>query len=107
MKSRLLIVATVLLVSVNFVLAADEDIRINSLGYQPKAQKKATIISKCSDFSVKEASKGRKVYSGKVTGPFKQADVNQTVWFADFTKVNKPGKYYIEVPGVGKSYDLR
>ena len=130
MKSRLLVVVIVSLISINLAFGADstpstgstsspqassgqasspqanEDIRINSLGYLPGAQKKAIIISKCSDFTVKEAAKGRKVYSGKVTGPFKQADVNQTVWFADFSKVNKPGKYYIEVPGVGRSYEF-
>ncbi len=82
------------------------DIRLNSLGYLPAAQKKATIISKCSNFTVKEASKGKTVYSGKVTGPFSQADVDQTAWIADFSKVNKPGKYYLEVPGVGRSIDF-
>ena len=65
-----------------------EDIRLNSLGYLPAAQKKATIISKCSNFTVKEASKGKAVYSGKVTGPISQKDVNQTAWIADFSKLN-------------------
>ena len=81
-------------------------VRLNSLGFLPAAQKKATIISKCSNFSVKEAAKDKSVYSGKVTGPFSQKDVNQTVWIADFSKVNKPGKYYIDVPGVGRSCDF-
>ena len=85
---------------------ASTDIRINSLGYLPAAQKKATIISKCSSFNVKEASKGNTVYSGRVTGPFSQQDVNQTVWIADFSKVNKAGKYYLDVPGVGRSYEF-
>jgi endoglucanase len=81
-------------------------IRLNSLGFLPAAQKKATIISKCSNFSVKEAAKDKSVYSGKVTGPFSQQDVNQTVWIADFSKVNKAGKYYLDVPGVGRSCDF-
>ena len=83
-----------------------EDIRLNSLGYLPAAQKKATIISKCSNFTVKEASKGKAVYSGKVTGPISQKDVNQTAWIADFSKLNKSGKYYLEVPEVGRSIDF-
>jgi endoglucanase len=81
-------------------------IRLNSLGFLPSAQKKATIISKCSKFTLKEASKNKTVYSGKVTGPFSQQDVNQTVWIADFSKVNKPGRYYLDVPGVGESYQF-
>ncbi len=82
------------------------DIRLNSLGYLPAAQKKATIIAKCSNFTVKDASKNKTVYSGKVTGPFTQKDVSQTAWLADFSKLNKPGKYYLEVPGVGRSIDF-
>jgi endoglucanase len=72
----------------------------------PSAPKKATIIKKCAKFSVKEAKNNKTVYKGKTTGPFAQADVNQTVWFADFTSVNKKGRYYIDVPGVGKSYQF-
>lgn len=83
-----------------------EDIRLDSLGYLPKANKKATIISKCSDFAVKAVGDSNAVYSGKASGPFYQQDVNQTVWIADFSKVNKPGKYYLDVPGVGKSYEF-
>ena len=80
------------------------DIRLNSLGYLPDAQKKATIISKCSKFYIKDSQKNKTVYSGQVTGPFSQEDVNQTVWIADFSNVSKPGSYYIAVPGVGNSY---
>ncbi|MGA2679211.1 MAG: glycoside hydrolase family 9 protein [Sedimentisphaerales bacterium] len=82
------------------------DIRLNSLGYLLAAQKKATIITKCSNFTVKDSSKNKTVYSGKVTGPFTQKDVSQTAWIADFSKLNKPGKYYLEVPGVGRSIDF-
>ena len=116
MKRRFIVAAVVSLVVIIGGCAGTEmskepiqpntDIRLNSLGYLPAAQKKATIISKCSNFTVKEASKGKTVYSGKVTGPFSQADVDQTAWIADFSKVNKPGKYYLEVPGVGRSIDF-
>ncbi len=117
MKSRLIIAAVVLIVVISgglaFAVVSDKepiqpstDIRLNSLGYLPAAQKKATIIAKCSNFTVKEASKGKAVFSGKVTGPFTQKDVNQTAWFADFSKLNKSGKYYLEVPGIGRSIDF-
>jgi endoglucanase len=116
MKRRFIVAAVVSLVVIIGGCAGTEmskepiqpntDIRLNSLGYLPAAQKKATIISKCSNFTVKEASNGKAVYSGKVIGPFSQADVNQTAWIADFSKVNKPGKYYLEVPDVGRSIDF-
>ena len=109
MKSRFIVSAVVSLVVIIGGCVGSEtpkepiqpntDIRLNSLGYLPAAQKKATIISKCSNFTVKEASNGKAVYSGKVTGPISQADVNQTAWIADFSKLNKPGKYYLEEIG--------
>jgi endoglucanase len=82
------------------------DIRLNSLGYLPAAKKQATIISQCSKFTVKKAGNRKTVYSGKASGPFVQRDVNQTVWIADFSDVNKPGKYFLEAPGVGRSYEF-
>ncbi len=82
------------------------DIRLNSLGFLPTANKLATITSKCSDFAVKSVADGNAVYTGKVSGPFHQQDVSQTVWIADFSKVEGKGKYYLDVPGVGRSYDF-
>jgi endoglucanase len=81
-------------------------IRLNSLGFLPGADKPATIVGPCSDFAVKKADDGKTVYSGKVSGPFYQQEFNQNVWFADFTKVSTPGKYYLDVPGVGRSYEF-
>ena len=69
-------------------------------------QKKATIITECSDFTVKKASDGQTVYSGKVTGPLHQDDVNQDVWVADFSKVTEKGKFYLDIPDVGRSSDF-
>ena len=99
----------------NPVMTSDE-IRLNSLGFLPKAQKKATIISavrraahKCSTFLVKDAISGKTVYSARPAGPFVQQEVNTpawTVWIADFSKVNKPGRYYLEAAGVGRSYEF-
>jgi endoglucanase len=119
MKNCLTIVTIVLLSTFTTVFGAEaapkpqdkitevsSDIRLNSLGYLPAANKQVTIISECSDFVVKSAVDDNAVYSNKVSGPFHQEDVNQAVWIADFSKVNKPGKYYLDVSGVGRSYDF-
>ena len=87
-------------------MSANSDIRLNSLGFLPGMQKKATIITECSDFTVKKASDGQTVYSGKVTGPLHQDDVNQDVWVADFSKVTEKGKFYLDIPDVGRSSDF-
>jgi len=106
MKKRFIAVTIILLANVSGALGADTDIRLNSLGVLPGMQKKATIVSKCSSFTVKRASDGETVYSGEVTGPLHQDDVNQDVWIADFSKVTEKGKFYLDIPGVGRSINF-
>ncbi|HDQ44453.1 MAG TPA: endoglucanase [bacterium] len=86
--------------------AAVADIRLNTLGFLPDYDKKATIVSACSDFAVIDAKSGKTVFDGEVTGPFYQKDVDQEVWIADFSPVRKKGRYYLEVPGVGRSVEF-
>jgi endoglucanase len=105
MKTCFVIIADLLFI-VNGALAMDSDIRLNSLGFLPGAQKKATIIAECSNFSVKQASDDAVVYSGAVVGPLHQDDVSQDVWIADFSQVKEKGKFYLDVPGVGRSFDF-
>jgi len=106
MKARLIVITIFFLTNVSGALSADSDIRLNSLGFLHGMQKKATIASKCSSFTVKKTTDGETVFSGKVTGPLHQDDVNQDVWIADFSKINDKGKFYLDVPGVGRSIDF-
>ena len=87
-------------------LGADSDIRLNSLGFLPAMQKKATIASECTSFTIKRVSDGHAAFSGNVTGPLQQKDVNEVVWIADFSAVFEKGKFYLDVPGVGRSFDF-
>lgn len=106
MKTHFVVIIVVLLSNINGALGVDSDIRLNSLGFLPGIQKKATIIAECSAFTVKQASDDATVYSGEVKGPLRQDDVNQDVWIADFSQVKEKGKFYLDVPGVGRSYDF-
>jgi len=110
MKTHLLVIAVFLFFVANCALGADSDIQLNSLGFLPTMPKKATIISECSIFAVKKAAavtvNDETVFSGTVTGPFTQQDVNQVVWIADFSQVTEKGKFYLDVPGVGHSIDF-
>jgi endoglucanase len=102
------ITALILFLSgVHVVFCADSDIRLNSLGYLPKMQKKAIIIAECSGFNVKNAQNNKTVFKGTVTGPVYQEDVNQNAWTADFSDLNESGTFYIDVPDVGRSYDFK
>jgi len=106
MKISLLVTTIFFLSAANCTLGTDSDIRLNSLGFLPGMQKKATVIAECSDFVVKKVSDGQAAYSAAVTGPFSQQDVNQVVWIADFSQVTDKGKFYLEVPDVGRSIDF-
>ena len=106
MKIRLIIGTILFLSSIAGASGADMDIRLNSLGFLPGMSKKATISADCSSFSVKKASNGETVYSGRVTGPFRQQDLDQEVWIAEFSQVSAEGRFYLEVPGVGRSVDF-
>jgi len=106
MRTRLIVVTIFLLQTIGMVLGADSDIKLSSLGFLPGMQKKATIVADCSSFTVRKASNGDIVYSGGVTGPLHQKDVDKNVWIADFTRVSAKGKFYLEVPSVGRSFDF-
>lgn len=86
--------------------AADSDIRLNSLGFLPQLPKKVTIVATCSEFSIKRAGSGETVFQGKAAGPVHQNDVNQDAWIADFSPVTAKGKFYLDVPGVGRSIEF-
>jgi endoglucanase len=100
------IVGVIVLLSGSGALGADADIHLNSLGFLPNLPKKATIVAPCSDFTVKRASNNQAVFSGKTAGPLHQDDVKQDVWIADFSQVKDKGRYYLDVPGAGRSTDF-
>ena len=78
-------------------------VHLNSIGFLPDAVKKASITQACSNFELKKASDNTTVFTGKVTGPFHQDDVNQDIWIADFSAFADTGEYYLEARGAGKS----
>lgn len=103
MKKISLSVVFLLWVTIVLAQQPDNNIHLNSLGFLPKQKKEATVTAKNSTFVVKDAATNKSVFTGKTTGPFYQKDVNQQVWIADFSKLNKPGSYYLELPDGEKS----
>lgn len=106
MKMCLVLVAAILLTVVDPASPADSDIRLNSLGFLPALSKKASITASCTDFTVRKVSDDSAVYSGRTTGPKHQDDVDQDVWIADFSSLREKGRFYLDVPGVGRSVEF-
>ncbi len=84
-------------------------IRVNSIGFLPGAAKRATIAAPCTAFRVLDAATAAVVLTGQVSAPVETAvsDTAETVWIADFSAVTTPGRYVLEVPGVGRSAAFR
>jgi endoglucanase len=83
--------------------AGNNNIRLNSLGFLPENAKQASVNAECSKFEIKDATTGKVVFTGQVTGPQFQQDVNEKVWTADFSSLTTAGEYYVSIPGVGNS----
>jgi endoglucanase len=82
---------------------ASSAIRLNSVGYLPKAEKHVSIAAPCTNFSVVRISDNKTVSTGKVAGPALDADTGESLYTADFSIVKKAGDYRVVVPGVGES----
>ena len=78
-------------------------IRLNTVGYLPDAEKQASVALPCTNFMVVRLPDGATVFQGKVTGPVSDADTQEQLYTADFSKLEQPGDYQLEVPGLGRS----
>jgi endoglucanase len=86
------------------LFAANTDIRVNSLGFLPNNNKRASIDTACASFTLNRASDNSIVFSGTVTGPVSSPDTGEAaIYTADFSSVTQQGSYYLDVPGVGQS----
>jgi endoglucanase len=91
------------------VLFADPpvtDIKVDQAGYLPSAPKIAFVAAKApaTTFVVKRTTDDKVVFRGKLGAATADADSGDTVQSADFSKVKKPGSYYLQVRGVGRSW---
>ncbi|WP_319499829.1 glycoside hydrolase family 9 protein [uncultured Draconibacterium sp.] len=84
-----------------------QNIHLNSLGFLTDGPKTAVIPQSCTSFKLVSVSSGDIVFEGEASGSNYQKDVDQEVWKIDFTDFQKPGDYYLEVPGVGRSDEFK
>ncbi|SKB48828.1 glycoside hydrolase family 9 protein [Dyadobacter psychrophilus] len=83
---------------------AAEPIRVNQVGFYPNGQKIAIVLGeKQTAFELKDASSGKTVLKGKLSEPRINQHSGKTSRIADFSSVRKAGKYFVEVPALGKS----
>ena len=103
----LLALAGMFLLAAPVIAAGSNPIRLNTVGYRPEAQKKASVAVACSNFSVIRIPDGATVFTGKATGPVLNPDTQEQLYTADFSAITQPGVYQLDVPGVGRSEPFR
>lgn len=88
--------------------APTAEIKVDQAGYLPNSPKLAMVVSHtlAKEFSVRRSGNGSVAFRGKMPEPATDSDSGDLVQAADFTRLSKPGKYYVEVPGVGRSWDF-
>src|SRR5947209_10375075 len=102
--------ALILLLTSLWPLAAapTTQIKVDQVGYLSAAPKVAFVVSAqpASDFNVRRRSDDSIAFRGKLTAPVDDADSGDRVLAADFTKLEESGSFYLEVPGVGRSWNF-
>ena len=87
-------------------VAPTTDIKLSQTGYPTRGRKLAFVVAKggASGYAVVPTSGGGSVFSGRLSEPRSDADSGDHVQTADFSSLERPGTYVIEVRGVGRSF---
>ena len=96
-------------------------IKFNQLGYVPSAEEKYAYVGEWAgtageislevkDFYLIDAATGKAVFSGTARQRPEDCKTAEGVpwtgdspWELDFSEVRKPGRYWLEIPGIGRS----
>jgi len=91
-----------------FAATPTKQIKVDQAGYLPHAPKLALVVSNSpsADFAVRRAADGSVAFQGKLAAPVADAESGDRVQAADFTKLTERGTYYLDVAGVGRSWDF-
>jgi endoglucanase len=88
--------------------APTTQIKVDQVGYLTRSPKIAFVVSSrpAEAFNVRRARDGSVAFSGKLASPVDDADSGDRVQAADFTSLEETGTYYLDVQGVGRSWDF-
>lgn len=83
-------------------------IKLDQAGYLPSAPKVAMLAvdRPLQTFSIRREADGEPVYTGTLGEPVDDANSGDRVQAVDFSALGESGRYYIDIPGVGRSYSF-
>jgi endoglucanase len=81
-------------------------IHVDQVGYLPLAPKIAIVAAAApaTTFTVRRAADDRTVFTGNLSDPANDDLSGDSVQAADFSALRGQGEFYLDVPGVGRSY---
>ncbi len=88
------------------------DIKVDQVGYLSNAPKIALVVAQAGSqksgraFVVRRSGDGSAALEGNLQPPVFDPDSGDTIQAADFTKLTETGRFYLDVSGVGKSWDF-
>ena len=98
--------ATALLVAAAPARAADSDVRVNSIGYPTSRAKHVSVLGAATDFAVRRSADDTVAFAGTLPAPAVDPSTSDTIAQGDFTALTEAGRFYVDVPGVGRSVDF-
>ena len=103
---RQLLLLLLLMAAPAFAAAPTAEIKVDQAGYLTGSPKVALVSSKSAakEFTVRRADNNQVVFRGTLPDPAADADSGDKVQAADFTKLTRTGKYYLDVAEVGRSW---
>jgi endoglucanase len=81
-------------------------IKVDQVGYPVDGPKVALISSPATTFQVRRGSDNSVAFEGKLGAARSDKDTGDLVQTADFSGLHQPGAYYLDVPGVGRSWNF-
>jgi endoglucanase len=87
------------------------EIKVDQVGYPGGLRKLAFVVHAGtptpSTFELRRDDDNSAVFTGQLSSPAIDADSGDALQTADFSKVDRPGLYYVNVTGVGRSASFR
>jgi endoglucanase len=81
-------------------------IQVDQVGYPLRGPKVALVTLPAATFEVRRSSDNAVVFRGRLAPPQADPDTGDQVQAADFSRFRAVGSFYLQVPGVGRSWDF-
>ena len=81
-------------------------IKVDQVGYPLNGPKVALVSSPATTFQVRRSSDNQVVFHGKLGTAVFDPNTGDQVRAADFSVLRRTGSFYVEVPGVGRSWNF-